>query len=142
MFDRKLAGQVESLTVRPAAVWAATVLLLLFILFVPVYIGMNSVHNWQSTASSPNYMAHAVSVVVPIFTLALMIPLSVVVGILAWAMFAQKPVAWKPGIVAMLVTIPACWQTHGAVFAVIWLIAAIGITVLFSLGNVKAWYGL
>ncbi len=141
-FDRKLALQVQSLDVRPAAVWAATVMFALFVLFVPVAIGVNSVRNWQDTAGNPNYMAHAVSVVVPIFTLAAMIPLAVVVGILAWAVFTQKTGAWKPGIIALVVSIPAFWITHGGAVAVLWLIAAAVVTVLFSLGNVKAWYGL
>ncbi len=140
-FDRKLAVQVQSLDVRPPAVWAAVVLMLLFVLLVPVSIGFNSIHNWQSTANNPNYMAHAVSVIVPIFTLAITVPVDVVVCILAWAVFSQKTAAWKPGIFALLVTVPAIWMSHGAVIAIIWSIVTITVTVMFSLRNVKAWYG-
>ncbi len=136
----RLAKQVADLETRPPAVIGMTVLNVVFALFWPLRIVLaNFAAKPTTNAEGTNYVASAFGSIGPILSAILLIPAAILLCILAWATWTQRPWAWMTNLGVLVVfALLNLRATPMALFAV----AAIVLGVLWMMPRTKGWYGL
>ena len=139
-YQGRLVKQVAYLDTRPPAVIAMTVLDIVFALFWPLRMVFASFAARQTTnAEGTNYVASAFGTIGPILSAILLIPEAILLGVVAWAAWTQRPWAWMVHFgVLILFALLNLRPTAAALFAV----AAVVIGVLWMMPRTKGWYGL
>lgn len=139
-YQGKLAKQVANLDTRPPAVIAMTALDIVFALFWPLRILVNSFAARPTTnAEGTNYVASSLGAIGPIFMAFLLIPAAIALGVMAWAGWTQRPWSWMINFGILIVfTLLNLRPSPAALFAV----AAIVIGVFWMMPRTKEWYGL
>lgn len=91
-YQGRLVKQVAYLDTRPPAVIAMTVLDIVFALFWPLRMVFASFAARQTTnAEGTNYVASAFGTIGPILSAILLIPAAILLGVVAWAAWTQRP---------------------------------------------------
>ena len=142
-FDRKLQGQVNLLAGRPLWVIWMTVMLVVSTLVWPA----NSIlQAWYGFAHPPgggaNYIVHAVSILVPLFDTAVLLPVGLLLLWLARAVWAQQAWGWRAAALALAVCLFATGEVWGWGVGAVWAIAGLICLIMWFQKTVRAWYGL
>jgi hypothetical protein len=139
-YQGKLVKQVADLETRPVSVIAMTVLDVVFALFWPLRMVITNFANRPTTnAEGTNYVASAFGTIGPILSAILLIPAAILLGIVAWAGWTQRPWAWAANFAVLIVfALLNLHKSPAALFAV----AAIVIGVFWMMPRTKGWYGL
>ncbi len=142
-FDRKLQGQVDQLSGRPLWVTWMTVMLLLSVLMWPVRSVLQAWGGFEhSSAGGGQYMVHAVSILIPLFDTALLVPVAVLLLLLARLVWMQQALGWRAAPAALAVCLFAVGAVWGWGLGAVWAAGALVCLVMWFQNTVRAWYGL
>ncbi|MCW3099080.1 MAG: hypothetical protein JWL77_4698 [Chthonomonadaceae bacterium] len=139
-YQGNLAKQVVHLETRPPAVIAMTALDIVFALFWPLRMVFANFAARQTTnAEGTNYVAAAFGTIGPILSAILLVPAAILLGVMAWGAWTQRPWAWMANFGVLIVfALLNLRPTPTALLAV----AAIVIGVFWMMPRTKGWYGL